>query len=785
MTTEEASTCPICLESLFAAVSVSPTTESRSSATVRPSLGPVMWDTTGTWNTTTSATINDDTTNSAITRSTSAIGTTVPCGHCLHVHCWDGWMAASMNKMNHHHHHSSWDGRRPSTKCPMCNSATTAFVRLFLNVPIGAAVEDNDDALDDISIETEEDDNDGDINDYTDTNVENEVVNVDAQSPVDDRKLPFQNAIRNSSTSRSSSSCSSAKEAPPIIDLLCDDDDDDDSATVSSSNHHCEHRHPPMTTATPTMIVTIDDHDGTKEHHRTMKRSSSVNTKATAKQHQKNHNDTASLKKYRRMIRKLQQQRKELQSQYQKYLDQSRTVQSTLNTKQDEYTALFAKYTSLEGAEHNTQLRLEHIMLEKVRLQNQVHALQDQLSEQTTMVQTKDSELHTLQLQHIKQIKDLKNQKHCNMSEIQTILQERPKLLEQIRTMKEQIQQFQEYQARTRSKFGMLSSTSTNSNPDTTITSLSSSVTDHRATQKQRRQLLRTMSEGLDHNNSKRNNAEVDDGIVTSKRSNTSHNNRTIGRSGNSNEIALPPRRIATGGIKMVEHSQAIPSSTPFVFAAPDNRRIMPSYASAISCSSSTTGRHFVDSDIDDIGNISEYREPPQRQSSLSSAPPPSTTLFVRNGHNQLPTTEPKLPTGSVPEQKLQNRPLTVGRRITNFGRGLVDSQKEDGDDDDNAENQDPLQQRQSSFSSATLLRRDRNHYRHDRNDDVKMITVPTMEPKIQTSSVFSKRQKQAQSLHHSAVNPSSTESTTPTIHHLQLPPRKKKQSIISFVKRS
>ena len=293
------------------------------------------------------------------------------------------------------------------------------------------------------------------------------------------------------------------------------------------------------------------------------------------------------------------------------------------------------------------------------------------------------------------------------------------------------------------------------------------------------------MSEGLDHNNSKRNNAEVDDGIVTSKRSNTSHNNRTIGtcRSGNSKEIALPRRRIVTGGIKMVEHSQGIQSSTPFVFAVPDNRRIMPSFASA-RCSSSTTGRHFVDSDDDDIGNISEYREPPQRQSSFSSAAAPSsTTLLVRNGHSQLPTTEPKLPTGSVPEQKLQSRPLTVGRRTTNVDRGLVDSENKDGDDDDNAENQAPLQQRQSSFSSATLLRRDRNHYRHDRNDDVKMITVPTMEPKIQTSSVFSKRQKQAQSLHHSVVNPSSTESTTTTIQPLPL--RKKKQSIISFVKRS
>ena len=235
----------------------------------------------------------------------------------------------------------------------------------------------------------------------------------------------------------------------------------------------------------------------------------------------------------------------------------------------------------------------------------------------------------------------------------------------------------------------------------------------------------------------------------------------------------------------MVEHSQGIQSSTPFVFAVPDNRRIMPSFASASNSSSSTTGRHFVDSDDDDIGNISEYREPPQRQSSLSSAPPPSTTLFVRNGHNQLPTTEPKLPTGSVPEQKLQSRPLTVGRRTTNVDRGLVDSENKDGDDDDNAENQAPLQQRQSSFSSATLLRRDRNHYRHDRNDDVKMITVPTMEPKIQTSSVFSKRQKQAQSLYRSAVHPSSTESTTPTIQPLPLPPRMKKQSIISFVKRS
>ena len=89
MPTEESSSCPICLESLFAAASLS------TSAT-----------------TTTSSNNNNDDDDGLSSAAhggggggggttTGAIGSAIPCGHCLHVHCWDEWMAVSMNKNIH------------------------------------------------------------------------------------------------------------------------------------------------------------------------------------------------------------------------------------------------------------------------------------------------------------------------------------------------------------------------------------------------------------------------------------------------------------------------------------------------------------------------------------------------------------------------------------------------------------------------------------------------------------------------------------------------------------
>jgi hypothetical protein len=232
----------------------------------------------------------------------------------------------------------------------------------------------------------------------------------------------------------------------------------------------------------------------------------------------------AALRKYRRAIRKLRQQREVLQAQYQKYFEQCRTVQATLSIKHDEYSILLEKYKALEETEHDTQLHTHHIALEKTQLQNQLYTLQAQLAEQTTLVQTKNTELQTMQLQHFKQMKALKNKKHCNMSEVQTILQERPKLLEQVRTLKEQVQQLQ-HQSRTSVLTNVMRpSLTTNEAPshstkttttyhhhpppakllDTTTSiatapSLSSSLT-FKSTHKQRKQLLRTISEGIDNN---------------------------------------------------------------------------------------------------------------------------------------------------------------------------------------------------------------------------------------------------------------------------------------------
>ena len=71
----------------------------------------------------------------------SFIGTTVPCGHCLHVHCWDQWTATSINRLQRN------SSTLIPTKCPLCNVPTSSFVRLYLNLnqTRNAVLEDDDD----------------------------------------------------------------------------------------------------------------------------------------------------------------------------------------------------------------------------------------------------------------------------------------------------------------------------------------------------------------------------------------------------------------------------------------------------------------------------------------------------------------------------------------------------------------------------------------------------------------------------------------------------------------
>ena len=77
----------------------------------------------------------------ALVGSDMPIGAAAPCGHCLHVECWDSWVASSL-------------GSRRDCKCPMCNKHADSFVRLF--VDFGIVDNDNDS----LSMSSDEESND-------------------------------------------------------------------------------------------------------------------------------------------------------------------------------------------------------------------------------------------------------------------------------------------------------------------------------------------------------------------------------------------------------------------------------------------------------------------------------------------------------------------------------------------------------------------------------------------------------------------------------------------------
>jgi Zinc finger, C3HC4 type (RING finger) len=399
---EESSSCPICLESLFG-------------------------DGGG------------DGSNAA---ETLATGATVPCGHLCHVKCWDEWMAASMT--NH---------RQQSTKCPMCNSATTSLVRLFLTVPTARNQrnDDDDDDSEESGMESDDDDHDdGELGETSPT------IAATTTSRLNPNPRPR------------------SVNTPTILDLLSDDDDDND------------HDGP--------VIVTIDDDpvviDVTAterlrspnvtlaSHQNTKKNKSHAATATHTNSSSKNNKMSLSLQKYRRKVRTLRQQKKTLQSQSHKNLEQYRKTLETLATTQQAYDDLTTQFAALEKTEHDTQLRYNQIMLQQVQMQRRNEAAQEQLQQQAALLQTKQAEMQRMQEQHAKQFKEYRNKNPQQLREVQTILQERPLLLEQVRTLQQQLAHHQQQRS------SSSSSRSSDSVPTTT----------HR----QRQELLRTIRQGID-----------------------------------------------------------------------------------------------------------------------------------------------------------------------------------------------------------------------------------------------------------------------------------------------
>jgi Ring finger domain len=79
--------------------------------------------------------------------SSKSAGTCVPCGHCFHVECFDGWKAASHSKQ--------------SSKCPTCNTKAKTFCRLYLDFNQNNNA--NDSESDSVSEESCEGSNDGEF----------------------------------------------------------------------------------------------------------------------------------------------------------------------------------------------------------------------------------------------------------------------------------------------------------------------------------------------------------------------------------------------------------------------------------------------------------------------------------------------------------------------------------------------------------------------------------------------------------------------------------------------
>jgi chromosome segregation ATPase len=145
------------------------------------------------------------------------------------------------------------------------------------------------------------------------------------------------------------------------------------------------------------------------------------------------------------MLRKLQHESKLLQSQYQEKNDHFQQLQSKVQTHEQKLRELQVKVDQLEQVQKSNQLTMDGISYEMIQLKRDFQNLKNKAKAFEEQSKQKDIQMSELKQRFDQRIKDLQK-KQENMKEIQHILTERPKLVEEVRSLKEKLRRVQQRQ---------------------------------------------------------------------------------------------------------------------------------------------------------------------------------------------------------------------------------------------------------------------------------------------------------------------------------------------------
>lgn len=319
--------------------------------------------------------------------SAGVIGAAIPCGHCFHLGCFEGWRASAVGRS-----HSTL----AEVKCPTCNKGARNFCRIYIDLEHRYPADDDDDAS-----SSDDDEQDDDEQDETDLSpLQNDGDETDGRTDA-----PTHGALVNPPQTHVNQPLATGSSVE-VVEIDSDNDQDD----VPSPPHP-----PPPPPAQQSGLASTQ--------------LSSATTSSGSLSRDKKYKFKAKLLKKRVSMVELQRSQQAQESKT--LLDKYTAKREELKIRDAEYDELLKEWEKLER-EH------EGLSLEVVQLRRKKTELSSTLESTTTEKENAVRKLNNMRKDHARELQRVQAN---SMKEVQHILSDHPKLTQENKRLKELLEQ--------------------------------------------------------------------------------------------------------------------------------------------------------------------------------------------------------------------------------------------------------------------------------------------------------------------------------------------------------
>mmetsp|Transcript_21282 Transcript_21282/g.50322 ORF Transcript_21282/g.50322 Transcript_21282/m.50322 type:complete len:531 (+) Transcript_21282:295-1887(+) len=331
---------------------------------------------------------NDATGSSGGGKNRYHIGAAVPCGHLFHYECFSMWQASRVYG---------------SVKCPTCNVQTQNCVRLYLDVAALGGAHCGLGGEDDISLSSIEDDAIG--NDDED--------GAETTRPLDNDGDKPDESVAQRATKAANASFVDLTESAPVSPL---------GEGSHSVTDECQ--------------VRRGQHTAQREQSRSASCRSRKRPAPTTTNHPEPEDDE-QIKKLTRLAKKFKRQCLQKNAQYKEQYAEKRKISDRVRCVENELKTIKAQREHLEREREATTLQLNESRLIYYRIQRERDNLESHYKSAKQETSKMEEQLRDCRSRYEKELERVRVK---SMSEVQQILDDHPKVVEENRFLKQRLQ---------------------------------------------------------------------------------------------------------------------------------------------------------------------------------------------------------------------------------------------------------------------------------------------------------------------------------------------------------